>query len=599
MKKLVILLSLLFVIFLAGCTTKPVTTSGSGVVITKFSPDISEVTGGSTASISMLVDNTGGSDAKMVKAELIGLPDSWNISYNDKKVRTTDDIGPLAGVDPEHGFPNGGQAFITWDIKPVPTHEVTQTYSFSGRVYYSYNTISDSVVRIVSTDYFRSLSEEGQNTLKKGVLSSSTSKGPLSVIVRVPEVLVDSGTTGQMPVIFEITNTGGGRVFDKDAAKPGSTSLDKISITGEGVNCTSGNSRLVQGKAARISCSLSIGESIENFKDYSVKLTIFYNYFSEASSSMKVLKSLSGLTTPSASNNNNQQPKNPSAPDNNPPKITEITSVGGNSTSPYETTDSTPDIKFTTDNNAQCRISIYPSVASYDKMTNDKGVADCTGTEKSHTCTVPATDSHPEVGIDHTAYIACRGSNNKDSDTKTVTYKLIAASPDAQSPSTTPCSGVLHISMSETGTCTVTADVSASNCKGKSFAIKDNSGFAKCAGIVSDDYFYYTCPTSPSWTVTSGDKSTIYTFTLSIGEPTISTDSWSVPCFSTSSSKLDDCTKDTTDGTTNGPPNYDTCCTPNPCNTYTNNHYTATDSCKCDNYGAAPYACRGCPSPSS
>ena len=87
--------------------------------------------------------------------------------------------------------------------------------------------------------------------------------------------------------------------------------------------------------------------------------------------------------------------------DTTPLAIT-ITSVGSDQIPPYKTTDSTPNIKFTTDENAWCRISL--SDESYDAMTVNCGSGEGTTT---HTCT------SPDVGFpgSKTIYLACKDAN--------------------------------------------------------------------------------------------------------------------------------------------------------------------------------------------
>ena len=87
-----------------------------------------------------------------------------------------------------------------------------------------------------------------------------------------------------------------------------------------------------------------------------------------------------------------------------------------------------------------------------------------------------------------------------------------------------PCTGTLSLSISGSETCTVTASLTASNCSGQSWQIKDN-GNTKCSGTVSGSSYSYTCS---SWTVSSGVSGTTYTYKLYIGGS--QKDSESVTC---------------------------------------------------------------------
>ncbi|MEK6909814.1 MAG: hypothetical protein AABW61_01925, partial [Candidatus Aenigmatarchaeota archaeon] len=96
-----------------------------------------------------------------------------------------------------------------------------------------------------------------------------------------------------------------------------------------------------------------------------------------------------------------------------PPSIT-ITSIGGDSSEPYETNDNTPDVVFTTDKSATCRISSTDQ--SYDEMGNLKHCIIGQGST-SHTCTSETLSLGGQ-----NLYISCRddgnvkhdSSNNKD-----------------------------------------------------------------------------------------------------------------------------------------------------------------------------------------
>ena len=75
------------------------------------------------------------------------------------------------------------------------------------------------------------------------------------------------------------------------------------------------------------------------------------------------------------------------------------------------------------------------------------------------------------------------------------------------------CSGTLSVSLTGSGTCTVTASLAASNCDSKSWQIRDD-GNIKCSGTVSGGSYSYTCP---SWQVNAGAEGTTYTYKLYIG----------------------------------------------------------------------------------
>jgi hypothetical protein len=67
------------------------------------------------------------------------------------------------------------------------------------------------------------------------------------------------------------------------------------------------------------------------------------------------------------------------------------------------------------------------------------------------------------------------------------------------------CSGNLILSISGSDTCTVGAEVQTTNCDGKNFEVRDESGNLECSGIISGNSFSFNCP---SWQVSSNGGTT-------------------------------------------------------------------------------------------
>jgi len=86
------------------------------------------------------------------------------------------------------------------------------------------------------------------------------------------------------------------------------------------------------------------------------------------------------------------------------------------------------------------------------------------------------------------------------------------------------CSGTLDISISGSGTCTVTASLSATGCNGLAWQVKDSGGATKCSGTVSGSPYSTTCS---NWTVGVGT----HTYNLYIGG--LNKDSDAVTCSET------------------------------------------------------------------
>jgi hypothetical protein len=293
MKLNLIALLLIAVVALSGCTMLGIQQGGmpgglvgpgtAGVVITGFSPDISTVEKNIPIVFTLTVHNKGEKKATNVGTQLFGIVQGseWTLS-SLTTIPTT-----LEGADPSRGF-EGEASSAQWQATPQVSKAVDTEYSVVARVYYTYNTVSSSLVKVATSDYLRSI---GGSADQFGLVSSQTTGGPLSVTVKMWAPVVTTGTTTTR-VQFEISNIGGGRVFtDTPTAVPTVANLDMISITaGTGLKCPTTSPKLVNNKAV-ITCDLNIATaSSQGFAQISFELTINYNYFVDQSATVKVLR---------------------------------------------------------------------------------------------------------------------------------------------------------------------------------------------------------------------------------------------------------------------------------------------------------------------
>ncbi len=142
-----------------------------------------------------------------------------------------------------------------------------------------------------------------------------------------------------------------------------------------------------------------------------------------------------------------------------PPSIF-ITSLGGDTTSPYTTSDSTPIILFTTNEEATCRISTDGD-ESYTQMSDD---IQCNSGNLTHACQLPFTpDSTRVISI----YISCKdNAGNENTPTNNLNeYYLVDTQPPIQS-SHNPPSGskintttiTIRVDTDEDAKCRVSTD---------------------------------------------------------------------------------------------------------------------------------------------
>lgn len=307
-RKELMLFSVVSVVFLAGCTGGGGEAStGAGIIITSFVPDVQSVDAGSSVTFTVNLKNVGGKTSDAGKALFFGLSNDWTISGTNPATLTK-----LAPADPSAGL-TGEESSLDWSatIGASTAKNADISYDASVRVMYGYSTTTDTLLRFVKSDYLRT----APNT-PKGIQSSTTTAGPLLVTAtaRTP-TLSSTSTTGR--VQFEIQNIGPGRVIKTIAADTGivgAPDLDiikKITITGVGTSgtcagkaadasgivtldataVTPDNIRLAGGKSKVISCDIAVGD-LTNFKDIALNVKIEYNYYVDSTTSVTVLRAL-------------------------------------------------------------------------------------------------------------------------------------------------------------------------------------------------------------------------------------------------------------------------------------------------------------------
>lgn len=285
--KELMLFSVVSIVFLAGCAGAPEAATGTGVIIKSFAPDLTSVEGGSQVVMTILVKNIGARTATDVKANLFGLSNEWS-GLSSKTITAS-----LAAADPATGLP-GEEATQDWTFTVPAGKGSDVTYDASVRVNYTYSTVSDTLLRFVTTDY-----ERTNPNIQRGVVSSGTTAGPLTVTVSARTPVV-SAATRIGKVQFEIQNIGGGTVGNETIS--GLNLVREIKIIGVGTNGTCAgeakgniqtlnNVRLAGGKSKIISCDIDVG-GIANFQDISLNLTASYSYFVDSATQVTVLRAV-------------------------------------------------------------------------------------------------------------------------------------------------------------------------------------------------------------------------------------------------------------------------------------------------------------------
>ncbi len=264
MKELAILsISLLIFVFLAGCVTTPSTT-GSGVAIKSLTVIPTTTEPDMPVLLQLDIQNTGGTVARGVTAELLGLTDEWSISPG-----RTQSIEELYPSDSSRGITEGEERIIEWDLSaPGKTRDIP--YSATAHVSYAYTTTMEAEIKAIAADYLRQTGETG------GISFQGTSAGPFSIKIIAPTTVISGG---RIPVQVQIQNTGGGYVTG-----------NKLSLQTSGLSCSKYDVTLIGGKSATLYCTLPI-EKFTNYKIFPISISTSYIYWIEQETSITVLKS--------------------------------------------------------------------------------------------------------------------------------------------------------------------------------------------------------------------------------------------------------------------------------------------------------------------
>ena len=267
------LLFLIFTVFLSGCISGVnLGGGGGGGVITKsFSPSDTNAEPGTPILLTLIVSNTGTQRADGVTAQLLGLTDEWGISPG--RIQS---IGSMFGADPSRGVSTGDERALTWTLTG-PLKDVQLSYEATVRVSYSYSTTLNAEMKAASINYYL------QTKTKSGIVQQKSSGGPLSITAKTSSVAISGG---QIPVIFEIRNTGSGRVYN--GYSPDINSLDRLGISVSGAFCPTTDVRLINGQSAVIYCTISAG-GVDTFKIVPITVTTTYSYYTDSTTSISVL----------------------------------------------------------------------------------------------------------------------------------------------------------------------------------------------------------------------------------------------------------------------------------------------------------------------
>ncbi len=273
---------ILVVVFISGCIGDSTTSGNKGVMISDFSPDISEIYSGDEVVFTAVVENAGEEDAKDVEVRIFGLGNDWNIP--DK----TYEIGFLEKMDSD--IPGGtGEAY--WEATSPSSLKVDNVYTATIRMTYNYQTTAVGNIKVYDSDYIKSVAEDAEAIMSSNGLESFTvTDSPITVeLSGLSKPIISKGsTTSSLTVI--VKNAGSGKPFNDDEDDM-TVVVEKIKV-GDNTPCVSNQQiKLPRSGQKSVACSFTLG-SIDSYTTIPVEVVLSYNYFVDESTQITVLKAL-------------------------------------------------------------------------------------------------------------------------------------------------------------------------------------------------------------------------------------------------------------------------------------------------------------------
>ncbi len=264
MKKLLMILLVLGVVFISGCTGGGNTggTSTNGLSITSILVDPSSIEAGETTYLMVDIENVGGEKADGINAQVIGLPSGWVI---DTVSNVPNELYP-----PEGGL-KGEIATIEWVLKSPSEQQTEITYPGEVTLDYHYKTHLENLVRVADRNWIRSLPEDQgkTETSKLGTIEPGSQRGPIHATIKMSSSSVYSGTTAR--VILDIQNVGSGSVSYNGKN-------DYILVSAQGLsNCDLGEIKLIRGQSRQLRCDIDTSD-IDTWKNVRIDVDLEYNY---------------------------------------------------------------------------------------------------------------------------------------------------------------------------------------------------------------------------------------------------------------------------------------------------------------------------------
>jgi hypothetical protein len=250
------------------------------------------------------VENIGGEDASNVHARIFGLGTDW---LGSDWVTTANRDKPLVGIldrsNPEQSLP-GGSGDLQWTVTAPVGLKVDNTYTAGVRVYYDYKTTALANVKVYNTNYLKTNpSEASRAQSTSGIETFTVTNAPITVelagLAR-PLIYKGSNVTQQAGVTIMINNVGPGYPYST-SENDMTVHVNRILVNNQPCkNAVTVEQKLPKNGAKAVSCMFDI-PNIDSYSTIPLEVELGYRYFLDGSSSIKVLKSMTGTSSGSGS----------------------------------------------------------------------------------------------------------------------------------------------------------------------------------------------------------------------------------------------------------------------------------------------------------
>jgi hypothetical protein len=296
------------VVILSGCVGQGGgrATVSNGIIIKDFFFDYSPIYAGDDIGLTLEVQNVGGDVGTLKKVTVFGIdwkpegqagPLQWSLP-TDESFEVTPNVD-LLPPDPTTGF-EGEEWSVSWLPRAPEGVRASTTYDFEVRVEYGYDTTYTGTIRVIESDYLRTLSQEERDALVKqgGVIESTVTGGPISVSAASGRhFIVRESTPEKRTIKFKITNIGSGYPFDVTLT-PENLYVIRVAEY-VGLKECDEKVKLSRGKTGTLSCKIEVPgtDDVVNKIDKKFSITFSYEYYVDSATSITVNPTYEEMTT--------------------------------------------------------------------------------------------------------------------------------------------------------------------------------------------------------------------------------------------------------------------------------------------------------------